>query len=86
MSFQRRAIAGACAMFLVSACGGGDDRDTAATNQRGDARYVTVDTNVGVRVVRGFLDVWEPLTRLVDAGAPAQANGSFPAVVARTTA
>ena len=107
-------------MFLVSACGGGDDNgnasapattplavpappadagfvdsapvrasavpfvDTAATNQRGDARYATVDTNAGVRVVRGFLDVWEPLTRLVDAGAPAPANGSFPAVVAST--
>lgn len=73
-------------MFLVSFRGGSDDRDTTATNQRGDARYVTVDTNVGVRVVRGFLDTWEPLTRLVDAGAAAQANGSFPAVVARTTA
>ncbi|WP_258308058.1 phosphatase PAP2 family protein [Cupriavidus plantarum] len=120
MSFQRGVIAGACAMFLVSACGGGDDNgnasapattplavpappadagfvdsapvrasavpfvDTAATNQRGDARYATVDTNAGVRVVRGFLDVWEPLTRLVDAGAPAPANGSFPAVVAST--
>ncbi|WP_354677595.1 phosphatase PAP2 family protein [Cupriavidus plantarum] len=107
-------------MFLLSACGGGDDNgnasapattplavpappadagfvdsapvrasavpfvDTAATNQRGDARYATVDTNAGVRVVRGFLDVWEPLTRLVDAGAPAPANGSFPAVVAST--
>lgn len=120
MSFQRGVIAGACAMFLLSACGGGDDNgnasapattplavpappadagfvdsapvrasavpfvDTAATNQRGDARYATVDTNAGVRVVRGFLDVWEPLTRLVDAGAPAPANGSFPAVVAST--
>lgn len=56
--------------------------DNIATNQRGDARYATVDTNAGVRVVKGFLDVWEPLTRLVDAGAPAAANGSFPAVAA----
>lgn len=58
--------------------------DTIATNQRGDARYATVDTNAGVRLVRGFLDVWEPLTRLVDAGSPAAANGSFPAVAAST--
>ncbi|PLP97227.1 acid phosphatase [Cupriavidus pauculus] len=58
--------------------------DNIATNQRGDARYATVDTNAGVRLVTGFLDVWEPLTRLVDAGAPAAANGSFPAVAAST--
>jgi len=56
--------------------------DNIATNQRGDARYATVETNAGVRLVKGFLDVWEPLTRLVDAGAPAAANGSFPAVAA----
>ena len=56
--------------------------DNIATNQRGDARYATVDTNAGVRLVQGFLDVWEPLTRLVDAGAPATANGTFPAVAA----
>ncbi|SDP50104.1 autotransporter-associated beta strand repeat-containing protein [Ralstonia sp. 25mfcol4.1] len=58
--------------------------DNIATNQRGDARYATVETNAGVRLVKGFLDVWEPLTRLVDAGAPAAANGSFPAVAAST--
>jgi len=56
--------------------------DNIATNQRGDARYVTVETNAGVRLAKGFLDVWEPLTRLVDAGAPAAANGTFPAVAA----
>ena len=58
--------------------------DTVATNQRGDARYATVDTNAGVRVVAGFLDVWKPLTQLVDAGAPAPAVAGFPAVLAST--
>lgn len=55
--------------------------DFAATNQRGDARYATLDTNAGVRAVSGFLDIWKPSTLLVDAGASAAANGSFPAVV-----
>ena len=58
--------------------------DFAFTNQRGDARYATVATNAGVRVVAGFLDVWTPSTQLVDAAAPAPANGAFPAVVAST--
>lgn len=52
------------------------------TNQRGDARYATLATNAGVRVISGFLDIWTPATLLVDAGAAAPANGSFPAVVA----
>ncbi|MGJ7609757.1 MULTISPECIES: phosphatase PAP2 family protein [unclassified Variovorax] len=56
--------------------------DNVASNQRGDARYATKDTNAGVRVVSGFLDFWQPSTLLVDAGAPAPAQGSFPAVVA----
>jgi autotransporter-associated beta strand protein len=56
--------------------------DTVATNQRGDARYVTVDTNAGVRVLAGFKTIWQPLTDLVDAGAPAAAVAGFPAVVA----
>lgn len=56
--------------------------DYVATNQRGDARYVTKETNAGVRVVAGFLDIWKPSTLLVDAGAAAAANGNFPAVVA----
>lgn len=58
--------------------------DFAYTNQRGDARYATVATNAGVRVVAGFLDVWTPSTLLVDAAAAAPANGTFPAVVAST--
>ena len=58
--------------------------DTIATNQRGDARYATVATNAGVRILAGMLDIWKPLTELVDAGAPAPANGAFPAVAAST--
>lgn len=58
--------------------------DTSATNQRGDARYATVDTNAGVRVLAGFLAIWQPLTALVDAGSPAPAVAGFPAVAAST--
>ncbi len=56
--------------------------DTATTNQRGDARYATVQTNAGVRVLSGFLDIWEPRKRLVDAGVNADARDGFPAIVA----
>src|SRR5438094_10252485 len=55
--------------------------DTAATNQRGDARYATLDTNAGVRVLAGMLQIWKPLTEIVDAGVTAPAVGNFPAVV-----
>lgn len=58
--------------------------DNVATNQRGDARYATLATNAGVRVVAGFLDIWRPSSLIVDAGITAVANGSFPAVVAST--
>ncbi|WP_322047635.1 acid phosphatase [Paraburkholderia sp. J67] len=58
--------------------------DTIATNQRGDARYATLATNAGVRVVARFLDLWQPLTLLVDAGVSATATGSFPAVAQST--
>lgn len=56
--------------------------DNAATNQRGDARYATLETNAGVRVLRPFLDLWQPRSLFVDAGQSAPANGSFPAVAA----
>lgn len=56
--------------------------DNAATNQRGDARYATMQTNAGVRVVAGFLDLWTPSTLLVDASVTAPGTGAFPAVVA----
>ncbi|KQO23190.1 hypothetical protein ASF11_23995 [Acidovorax sp. Leaf76] len=54
--------------------------DFAFTNQRGDARYATLATNAGVRVLGGFLDIWKPSTQLVDAGVTAPANGTFPAI------
>ena len=56
--------------------------DTAATNQRGDARYATLSTNAGVRVLGGMLEIWKPLTELVDAGQSAPAADGFPAVAA----
>jgi autotransporter-associated beta strand protein len=58
--------------------------DTIATNQRGDARYATLATNAGVRVLGGFLAVWKPLTEIVDAGVTAPAVDGFPAVTAST--
>lgn len=54
------------------------------TNQRGDARYATRDTNAGVRVLDGFLAIWQPSTLLVDAGVTAAAVDGFPAVTAST--
>ena len=56
--------------------------DSAATNQRGDARYATLATNAGVRVLGGMLEIWKPLTEIVDAGQTAPAVDGFPAVVA----
>lgn len=56
--------------------------DNAATNQRGDARYATLATNAGVRVLGGMLAIWKPLTEIVDAGQTAPAVAGFPAVVA----
>jgi len=58
--------------------------DNIAGNQRGDAHYATVETNTAGRLLRGFLDVWEPLTRIVDAGTSAPAVDGFPAVVTST--
>ncbi len=55
--------------------------DTIATNQRGDARYATLATNAGVRVLGGMLEIWKPLTEIVDAGVTAPAVDGFPAVV-----
>ncbi|WP_433695818.1 phosphatase PAP2 family protein [Paraburkholderia phenoliruptrix] len=58
--------------------------DNAASNQRNDAHFATLDTNAGVRVVARFLDLWQPSTMIVDAGATAPAVDGFPAVVAST--
>jgi len=56
--------------------------DFAHTNQRGDARYATLETNAGVRLLAGFLDIWEPRSRLVDAGVTADAAQGFPGIKA----
>ncbi|NKI69318.1 phosphatase PAP2 family protein [Collimonas pratensis] len=58
--------------------------DNVASNQRGDARYATLETNAGVRLLAGFKAIWQPLTDLVDAGVTAPAVGNFPAIVPST--
>ena len=58
--------------------------DYAYTNQRGYAQYATVDTNAGVRVLQGFLDVWTPSSMVVDAGVTLAATNGCPAVTAST--
>ncbi|MHC1551240.1 autotransporter domain-containing protein [Phyllobacterium sp. K27] len=55
--------------------------DTGATNQRGDARFATKETNAAVRLLSGFLDVWQPRTPFVDAGVAAPPRDGFPAVL-----
>jgi autotransporter-associated beta strand protein len=60
------------------------DAANAATNQRGDARYATLETNAGVRVLSGFLAIWQPGTLRVDAGVSAPAVSGFPAVTPST--
>lgn len=54
--------------------------DNVVSNQRGDARYATLETNAGVRVLAGFKEIWQPLTDIVDAGVTAPAVGNFPAI------
>jgi len=58
--------------------------DFASTNQRGIACDATLEGNAGVRVVSGFLEIWQPSTLLVDAGVSAPAQGACPAVVTST--
>ena len=56
--------------------------DFVSTNQRGDARYATLETNAGVRVLAPFLSLWKPSTLFVDADQASPVNGTFPAVTA----
>ena len=56
--------------------------DTGASNQRNNPCQVTLDTNAGVRVLQGFLDVWTPSSLKVDAGVSLAAANGCPAVVA----
>lgn len=58
--------------------------DNGASNQRNNPCQVTLDTNAGVRVLQGFLDVWTPSTQLVDAGVNLAAANGCPAVTAST--
>lgn len=58
--------------------------DTGATNQRNNPCQVTLESNAGVRVLKGFLDLWEPLTRKVDAGVTLAAANGCAAVTAST--
>ncbi|MDQ7990962.1 MAG: phosphatase PAP2 family protein [Candidatus Dactylopiibacterium sp.] len=54
--------------------------DTGATNQRGVACNATLETNAGVRVLKGFLDLWTPRSAFVDADQAAPAADGCAAV------
>lgn len=54
--------------------------DTGASNQRGDACLSTLETNAGVRLLSGFLDLWTPRSAFVDAEQDAPAKDGCPAV------
>jgi autotransporter-associated beta strand protein len=58
--------------------------DTGATNSRTNPCYTTLDTNAGVRVLQGFLDVWTPSSLVVDAGVTLAAANGCAAVTAST--
>ncbi|NDV88523.1 autotransporter domain-containing protein [Aurantimonas aggregata] len=54
--------------------------DTGYSNERNDPRYATKETNAGVRLLSGFLEIWEPRTPYVDADNAIGAGYGFPAV------
>ncbi|MBP2549503.1 autotransporter-associated beta strand protein [Neorhizobium galegae] len=54
--------------------------DTGASNQRGDACLSTLETNAGVRLLSGFLEIWTPRTPFVDADQDAPAKDGCAAV------
>ncbi|PLK47101.1 phosphatase PAP2 family protein [Uliginosibacterium sp. TH139] len=58
--------------------------DTGASNQRNNPCQVTLDTNAGVRVLKGFLDLWTPSSLKVDAGVSLAAANGCAAVTAST--
>lgn len=55
--------------------------DNAATNQRNNPCNVTRETNAGVRVLAGLLDLWTPSSLRVDAGVTLAAANGCAAVV-----
>ena len=54
--------------------------DTGYSNERNDPRYATKETNAAVRLLSGFLEIWEPRTPYVDADNAIDAGYGFPAV------
>jgi autotransporter-associated beta strand protein len=54
--------------------------DDGATNRRDSACHVTIETNAGVRVLRGFLAIWRPSSMRVDAGVTLPESGPCAAV------
>lgn len=56
--------------------------DTGASNQRNNPCLVALETNAGVRVLQGFLEVWTPSSPKVDAGVALAAANGCPAVTA----
>lgn len=54
--------------------------DTGGSNQRGDACLSTLETNAGVRLLSGFLDIWTPRSPFVDADQDAPARDACQAV------
>ncbi|MCJ8140865.1 autotransporter domain-containing protein [Falsirhodobacter halotolerans] len=52
------------------------------TNERNDPRYLTAETNAGVRLLDGFLKVWEPSSPFVDAANPVAGADGLPGVEA----
>jgi len=54
--------------------------DTGASNQRNNPCQVALETNAGVRVLQGFLEVWTPSSLKVDAGVTLASANGCPAV------
>ncbi|MFT4198601.1 MAG: phosphatase PAP2 family protein [Pseudoxanthomonas sp.] len=48
--------------------------DTYYTNVTGDACHATEDTNAGVRLLRGFLDIWDPISHYTNASSSLSAS------------
>ncbi|ORE90092.1 autotransporter domain-containing protein [Aurantimonas sp. 22II-16-19i] len=54
--------------------------DTGYSNERNDPRYATAETNAAVRLLSGFLQIWQPRTPYVDADNAIDAGYGYPAV------